>query len=167
MESSARGKTGPAAPHRAVPPEARDTHVKIVDEMLRTHPAETDVNRGHVAAAVDALLDCVAACTACADACLFEQDVEMLRACIRLNLDCADVCAATARVLSRQSADDTATSLVMLGACIQACQSCADECTRHAEMHEHCQVCAAACVRCERACSQVREAMLQPAAASI
>jgi hypothetical protein len=42
----------------------------------------------------------------CADACLGEEKVEMLRRCIRLNLDCADVCNATGRMLSRQQEPD-------------------------------------------------------------
>ena len=33
-------------------------------------------------------------CTACADACLGEDDVGELTRCIRLDLDCADLCAA-------------------------------------------------------------------------
>jgi hypothetical protein len=57
-------------------------------EMIRTHPGEPVVD--------------------CADACLGEQDVQMLVCCIRLNLDCADVCATTGRLLARQVEFDPA-----------------------------------------------------------
>ena len=33
-----------------------------------------------------------------------------------------------------------------------ACLACAEECREHAEMHEHCRVCADVCESCERAC---------------
>jgi hypothetical protein len=46
-------------------------------------------------------------------------------------------------------------------ACAAACKACGDECGRHAQMHEHCRVCADACHRCEEACSNAaREAWL-------
>ncbi|WP_240619307.1 four-helix bundle copper-binding protein [Blastococcus sp. TF02-8] len=40
----------------------------------------------------------------------------------------------------------------MLEACAAACKACGDECAQHAEMHEHCRICADACRRCEQAC---------------
>ena len=52
--------------------------------------------------------DCATSCTICADACLAEEKLEMLRRCIRLNLDCADLCSATGRVLARQTEPDGA-----------------------------------------------------------
>lgn len=49
--------------------------------------------------------DCVQSCTACANACLGEDYVAVLRRCISTNLGCADVvCASTGRILSRQAA---------------------------------------------------------------
>lgn len=42
-------------------------------------------------------VECAEVCTACADACSAEGDPKMLVRCIRLNLDCADLCLATAR----------------------------------------------------------------------
>ena len=34
-------------------------------------------------------------------------------------------------------------------------KACGDECEQHAQMHEHCRVCAEACRRCERACADL------------
>lgn len=64
-------------------------------EMIRSHP---DVKGNMSEALVRCIEECYAcaqACTACADACLAEAMVDQLRQCIRLDLDCADVCAAT------------------------------------------------------------------------
>ena len=126
----------------------------VTAEIMRTYPAEITMDRQMMAATVDALTDCAEACTACADSCLSEQHIDMLRKCIRTNMDCADICSTTARVLSRHTGYDANLSMTLLGACIQACQSCADECGRHAAMHEHCKICAEAAAGASRpACS--------------
>lgn len=120
--------------------------------MLESYPAEINVDRGRLAAAIDALIACAEACTACADACLSERSVAELTKCIRTDLDCADICGATARVLSRHTAYDADISRALLEACAVACKACGDECWSHANMHEHCRICAEACRACEAAC---------------
>ncbi|WP_460960904.1 four-helix bundle copper-binding protein [Parasphingorhabdus pacifica] len=77
-----------------------------------------------------------------------EQRVDELRKCIRSDLDCADICEVTARVLSRH----TNITRAQLQACIQACESCGDECARHAAMHAHCRICAEECRRRAETC---------------
>lgn len=124
-------------------------------EMMESYPAEINLDRQLLARAVDALVECAQACTACADACLSEEMVAELRKCIRTDLDCADICAATANVLSRHTGYDANITRAQLQACVAACKSCGDECERHAEMHEHCRVCADACRRCEEACKEL------------
>jgi len=124
-------------------------------QMLDTYPRSFNLDAGVLAAAIEALSDCAQACTACADDCLSEEQVQDLIKCIRLNLDCADVCAATIRVVSRQTEYDANVTRPLLEACIAACRSCGDECSSHAEMHEHCRICAEACRRCEQACQEL------------
>ncbi|MFD1717772.1 four-helix bundle copper-binding protein [Georgenia deserti] len=121
--------------------------------MIETYPGEVEADHQRLSSALDALIACAQTCTACADACLAEQQPADLRACIRLNLDCADICGATARVFSRHTAGDPTTVRALLQACVQACRSCAEECERHADHHEHCRVCAQQCRSCEEACS--------------
>ena len=127
--------------------------------MMQTYPAEINLDRDLLARTVDALVECSQACTACADACLSEDMVAELRKCIRTNLDCADICATTARVLSRHTGYDANITRAQLEACVQACRSCGDECSAHAEMHEHCKVCAESCRRCEQACTELLAAI--------
>ena len=71
--------------------------------MLETYPAEINLDRTKLAATIDALIACSEACTACADACLSEDMVAELTKCIRTNMDCAYICATTARVVSRHT----------------------------------------------------------------
>ncbi len=126
--------------------------------MVKTYPAEINMDRDQLVKCIDACFDCAQACTACADSCLSEQMVTDLRKCIRTNLDCADVCEATTHVLSRHTGYDANISRAVLEACVQACKSCADECENHAAM-KHCQVCAEACRGCEQACRQTLAGM--------
>jgi hypothetical protein len=128
-------------------------------QMLETYPAEINLDRGKLAATIDALIGCSEACTACADACLSEDMVAELTKCIRTNLDCADICATTARVLSRHTGYDANVSRSLLEACATACRSCGDECANHADMHQHCRICADACRACEQACRDLLASM--------
>jgi Domain of Unknown Function (DUF326) len=127
--------------------------------MLDTHPWPSHVDRGLLAACIEACVECAQACTACADACLSEDDVQDLRKCIRLNLDCDDICSATARVVTRQTEYHAPVTRAQLEACRQACATCGEECEAHAGHHEHCRLCAEACRRCETACAQLLEAV--------
>ena len=130
------------------------THAR---EMLDTHPRASDVDAARLAEAIDAIADCAQTCTACADACLGEGQLDMLRRCIRFNLDCADACTTAVRVLSRRTEADAAVVRAVVEACAAACVVCGDECEQHAEMHEHCKICAESCRRCAAACDDVRE----------
>ena len=69
--------------------------------MLDTYPRTLDLDRGLLAATIDAVSDCAQACTADTDADLSEQNLAEMVTCIRLCLDCTDVCNATSGVLSR------------------------------------------------------------------
>jgi uncharacterized membrane protein len=124
-------------------------------QMLETCPLTFNVDAGLLAATIDALSDCAQACLADTGCDLSEENVTEMVKCIRLCLDCADVCTVTAGVISRQAEYDAAVIVPLLEACAAVCKSCGDECERHARMHEHCRVCAEACRRCERACRDV------------
>ncbi|CAL8981903.1 putative cysteine-rich protein YhjQ [Rhodoplanes serenus] len=128
----------------------------LAHDIISTHPDVRGNTNDALIHCIEECYSCAQACTACADACLGEQDVNRLRQCIRLNLDCADICAATGAIASRRTGSNEAVMHAMLEACALACRQCGEECRRHAEHHEHCKVCAEACRRCEDAC---REAM--------
>jgi hypothetical protein len=124
-------------------------------EILETHPRVPDIEAGVLADALNALKDCAQACVADVDADLAEPNVTDMVKCIRLCLDCNDVCTASAGVLSRPTDLQVRVTKPLLEACVSVCKSCGDECERHAQMHDHCRICAEACRRCEKACRQL------------
>ncbi len=133
-------------------------------QMLDTYPAGINLDKAQLAQVIDAVAACAQACTACADACLSES-AEMLphlTRCIRDNLDCADVCDATVRVLSRHTGYDANLTRAQVQAALAATRACGDSCAEHRDMHEHCRI-------CEQACRQAQHALegllgqLQPA----
>jgi hypothetical protein len=101
---------------------------------------------------IELCLQCAASCTACADECLDEPDIAKLRRCIRLNMDCADICGLVARLLSRRGEPEMST----LRACLEAASSigtaAAAECAKHGEDLEHCKLNAEMCLACAREC---------------
>jgi hypothetical protein len=128
-------------------------------QMLGTYPGAVSADADLLATTIDALNDCAQACIADTDADLSEHDVAEMILCIRLCLDCGDICTATAGVISRQATYDAGVARPLLEACAAICKSCGDECEQHARMHEHCRVCAEACRRCEQACRELLDAL--------
>ena len=100
---------------------------------------------------IAALNNCATECNHCATACLDEPDVQMLVSCIRMDLDCADICRVTATLLARGSEHGKH----LLKECAEVCNACAQECEKHAHHHEHCKRCAEACRSCAEACTSV------------
>jgi hypothetical protein len=133
--------------------------MSAMNEMLRTHPQKPTHHFDVVAACIAACFECEQICVTCADACLGEEQVGMLKQCIRLNLDCADLCGATGRLIARQARPDPDLWRATLEACAQACRSCGAECAKHQDRHEHCRICKEACERCERACRDALAAL--------
>lgn len=92
------------------------------------------------------LYSCIEACNHCYDACLKEDDVTMMAECIRLDRECADICALLVQAVTRNSpfVDE------IKALCATVCEACGRECEKH--QHEHCQRCADACFACAEAC---------------
>jgi hypothetical protein len=91
-------------------------------------------------------------CYNCANACLDEKDIESLRNCIRLTIECAAICQSADGILlmDRNSLD------IYCRLCAEICLDCAEECWRHAALGmEHCRICAEACCKCAEACLQM------------
>jgi hypothetical protein len=132
------------------------THARA---MLETYPRDFNVDQRRLTDAIEMLVDCANTCVQCADACLSEQHTTDLAKCIRLNMDCADICATTSRVVSRQTEYDANVTRPLLEACIAACRSCGDECAQHADYMEHCRICSQQCRDCEQACRDLLDAM--------
>lgn len=128
-------------------------------EMLDSYLPAVKVDPDTLATSIDALKDCAQTCAADVDADLGEPDVTEMVKCIRLCLDCADICTATVRITGRLGEYEAAVTRPLLEACVAVCAACGDECEQHAFHHEHCRVCASACRQCEQACQRLLAAL--------
>ncbi|WP_149536721.1 four-helix bundle copper-binding protein [Siccirubricoccus phaeus] len=128
-------------------------------QMIASHPHVKGSTNDALIRCLEECYSCAQTCTSCADACLGEQMVQQLTQCIRLNLDCADVCAAAGSIATRRTGSNEELIRQMLTACETACRLCGEECERHASQHAHCRICAESCRRCERACAEALRSM--------
>lgn len=127
--------------------------------VLEAHPDPASSAGPEALKCIYETAQCAYVCTACADACLVETEYGDLSQCIRLNLDCAEICAIVGRFLARPGHQDRETLERILEACMLACRACAEECRGHGDM-EHCQVCAEQCERCAEACERMVPALV-------
>ena len=100
-------------------------------------------------ACIEACLKCASICNQCAVACTYEKDVTMMAACIRLDMECAALCYATAQLMSMGGSQ----AARLAGICADLCEACAAECGKH--HHEHCVLCAQACKACAEECRKI------------
>ena len=128
-------------------------------EMIAAHPHVRWNANPHLARAAEIAALCASVCRACADACLGEEREADLVQCIRLDLDCADICQAFSIVALRRSGGDVPVIDAASQTCEAACRRCEAECRRHAEMHEHCRICADLCLECADACREARHSL--------
>lgn len=98
---------------------------------------------------IQTLHECMEACNHCYGACLREEDVSMMADCIRLDRECADICAFLEQALMR----GTLFASDLAAVCAKICEACGNECQKHD--HEHCQKCAEACFKCAEACKEI------------
>ncbi|RZF62658.1 four-helix bundle copper-binding protein [Sphingobacterium corticibacterium] len=104
---------------------------------------------------IEACGECAVFCSQCAAACLNEKDLEHLKKCIQLNLECTIICDAAVKVMSI----DGQLSTELCKICADICERCADECEKHAGMGmEHCRECAEACRVCAKTCKEMSAA---------
>lgn len=97
---------------------------------------------------IKALTNCVSHCNYCADACLSEDNIQMMVDCIRTDRACAEVCSTTAALLAANYEDVQD----LVAYCHKICFACAEECGKHE--HQHCKDCAEACNACADACAE-------------
>lgn len=105
--------------------------------------------------------DCMAACFRCSHICNrcgddmigmeTHQNAELMRRCIRLCRECADICVLTAQWLGRMSL--LSTQICRL--CAEVCDVCAETCEQHASYHALCGPCAQECRHCADLCRRM------------
>ena len=117
-----------------------------IRKMISLHP-KANGNQA-LGDAVHHLMYCAKMCASCADASMAE--TMNMAQCIRLCLDCSDICEATARLGLWQTGDDQPMLRELLELCARMCDACAGECEKH-DM-EHCKLCAQICRECAEDC---------------
>ncbi|GAA0854284.1 MULTISPECIES: four-helix bundle copper-binding protein [Paenibacillus] len=95
---------------------------------------------------IEECIRCMMVCNHCYNACLDEENVAMMTKCIRLDRQCADICAFAAHAMSTNSVY----AREICSICADVCEECGTECKMHDV--KHCQECAEACFRCAEAC---------------
>lgn len=113
-----------------------------------------NIRRDVLGECIEACMLCEFACVSCADSCLGQNSLELLCRCIRLNLDCADVCALTSQLVARASAAEPKLVQEQLEICASLCAACGHECRRLSFAHDQLKLCAHACNHCETLCRQ-------------
>ncbi|WP_286230812.1 four-helix bundle copper-binding protein [Neobacillus mesonae] len=98
---------------------------------------------------IEDLHECMAACNHCYDACLKEENMNMMAECIRLDRECADICAYLEQAIVRGTPFISELGQV----CATICERCGNECQKHE--HDHCKKCAEACFKCAEACQKL------------
>lgn len=126
--------------------------MKYMRAIISNHPSYAADHNGELVACIEACMGAMAASAACADACLAEPDATEMTTCIRLNLDCSDLCAATGRILTRHVGHLTQEVIAQVNALAAVVAACGRECGQHAKDNEHCGICAQACSVCVEAC---------------
>jgi hypothetical protein len=99
-------------------------------------------------AAIDALRDCEQTCTSCSMAMV---ESGGMVAEVRAALDCADLCDAAERVLSRGPASTARVVAAAVEAAAVACETSAAACGAHAGHHAHCRLHSASAQACAAA----------------
>jgi hypothetical protein len=95
------------------------------------------------------------AATMCADA----DGGEGMGRCASMCMNTADVAMAMMRMMMRPAGYDMNVMTTMMTACMAMGEACAAECSEHADMSEHCRICAAACRAMVDACSSMMSGM--------
>ncbi|MED3971712.1 four-helix bundle copper-binding protein [Priestia megaterium] len=98
---------------------------------------------------IQTLHECMTACNHCYNSCLKEENVVMMVECIRLDLECADICGYLEQALER----GTPFVPELAQVCAAICENFGNECKKHD--HDHCQKCADACLKCADECKKL------------
>lgn len=150
MRSQSSDYPSPAYPSSALPDDqAAPRSGADRDDPLALAPLDR---------AIEAALACAQAAGAGADACVAEADKALVQ-CIRLNLDCADVCQTAAMVATRRAGANAPVVIGLLMLAEALCHDCAAESDRHAARLSACRRAAELCRACADACLEARMAV--------
>ncbi len=135
--------------------------MQMMTDMMKTMPMTG------MAMDMDMMQKCIEACSAasmaatmCADADMGDAaSTDSMARCASMCMNMADVATTMMRMMMRTNGHDMAVMMPMMEACMAMGTACAAECRMHADMHDHCRICAMACDAMVEACSSMMATM--------
>ncbi len=103
---------------------------------------------------IQRLLDCATSCKRCAASTVEKPGITSMDYCVKIIRDCAELCFATAKLLTRNS--ELGHELLPL--CHKICLQSAEECRK--QEHAHCKECEEECTQCAEECHAHLDASL-------
>jgi len=126
-------------------------------DMMKSMPADKTMGMDMMA-----MQECIEACsmaamaaTMCADS---DAGMDMAK-CSSMCMNMMDVATTTMRMMMRPMGYDMMSMRAMMMACIEMGKACSAECMMHADMDEHCRMCAKACDAMVMACEKLVNSM--------
>jgi hypothetical protein len=126
-------------------------------DMMKSMPADKMMGMD-----MAMMQECIEACSAasmaatmCADS---DTGMDMAR-CSSMCMNTMDVATTMMRMMMRPMGYDMTSMRAMLMACVEMGKACSAECMMHADMDEHCRMCAKACDAMVAACEKVMASM--------
>ena len=126
-------------------------------DMMKSMPAEKTMGMDMMMMqeAIEACSAAAMAATMCADS---DTGMDMAK-CSSMCMNTADVATTMMRMMMRPAGYDMASMRAMLMATMEMGRACSAECMMHADMDEHCRMCAKACDAMVMACEKVANSM--------
>jgi hypothetical protein len=126
-------------------------------DMMKAMPADKmmGMNMSMMQECIETCSAAAMAATMCADS---DTGMDMAK-CSSMCSNMADVATAMMRMMMRPAGYDMASMHSMMMACIEMGKACSAECMMHADMDEHCRMCAKACDAMVMACEKAMGSM--------
>lgn len=129
----------------------------MMTDMMKSMPADKMMGMD-----MTAMQECIEACSAaslaatmCADS---DTGADMAR-CSSMCANMADVATTMMRMMMRPMGMEMMSMRAMMTACMEMGRACSAECMMHADMDEHCRMCAKACDAMVAACEKLMGSM--------
>lgn len=134
--------------------------MSMMADMMKSMP-KTEMT-GMAGMDMSMMQECIEACSAASMAATMCADAdggEGMGRCASMCMNTADVAMAMMRMMMRPGGYDMGVMTSMVSACMAMGEACAAECEQHADMSEHCRICAAACRAMVDSCSTMMSSM--------
>ncbi len=131
--------------------------MSMMADMMKSMPmpTTTGMDMSMMQGCIEACSAASMAATMCADA----DGAENMGRCASMCMNTADVAMTMMRMMMRPNGYDMGVMSSMMTACMTMGEACAAECMMHAEMSEHCRICASACTAMVEACRSAMASM--------